>query len=546
MKLIGYDKINAKGYLIAAAFIIALGIGIQFKYMNKFPAFIHAWAQDDRYALAIGFVDNGFDLFHPETNIYNKQFPGWWAEAYDNTITAVDFPIHEYIVALLMKIFGTTSPWVFRWWTLICSFVGLFFLYKASFIITEDCQKSLLVTAIAMTAPVYAYYFNGFLPGIPAFAIGVIGLWSYLKYYRDGNNKFFHLAIAMMTLATLMRTTFAIELIAVLGFELLRIFRKESTFKDKLPTVIISFALIFAYMAWNSHLRSKYGSLFLNELMPPENIDDAKELINDAKTNWEYQYFQKLQYRIFEILVFAAATFYIVRLIIKRKRKSEEKTEKKSLSIWLIPIIYLLGCLLFSIAMMKQLPNHDYYFVDTFFMPILMLYALMLGSLPRIRNYIAAGVSLIALCTICFFMFDNVKETQETRRWIEDGAYKSYLNFEGSDVFLDSLNIPRDAKILSLYAYPQNGSFIQMKRKGFTVMQHKEKIVKPALTWDFDYIVVENQIFWDKFEERKEVLGRLNRIADNGKISVCTLSDTIVCNSPDEFYTMKASLQSDK
>ena len=55
-------------------FIIALGIGIQFKYLNEFPAFIHAWAQDDRYALAIGFLDNGFDLFHPETMIYSNNF----------------------------------------------------------------------------------------------------------------------------------------------------------------------------------------------------------------------------------------------------------------------------------------------------------------------------------------------------------------------------------------------------------------------------------------------------------------------------------------
>ncbi len=535
MKRIGYDKINAKGYLIAAVFIIALGFGIQFKYMNEFPAFIHAWAQDDRYALATGFLDNGFDLFHPETNIYNKQFPGWWAEAYDTTITAVDFPIHEYIVALLMKLFGTTSPWVFRWWTLICSFIGLFFLYKASFIITEDCQKSLLVTAIAMTAPVYAYYFNGFLPGIPAFAIGVIGLWSYLKYYKDGKKKFFHLAIALMTLATLMRTSFAIELIAILGFELLRIFRKESTFKDKLPTVIISFALIIAYMLWNSHLRKEYGSLFLNELMPAGNIADFRDFLNDAKNNWEYQYFQKFHYRIFEVLAGLAVIAGFVRLIIKLKSK-DGKAKKKQLTIWLIPIIYLFGCFLFLIAMIRQFPNHDYYFVDTFFLPILMLFALMLGALPKIKNYIAGGISLAVVGVLCYFMITNVTETQVSRRWAEDGAYKTYLNFEGSAEFLDSLNIPRDAKILSLYAYPQNGPFIQMKRKGYTVMQHKENIVNAALTWDFDYIVVEDNIYRNKFEERKEVLSRLSKVADNGRISVCTLSDTVVCESADEFF----------
>jgi len=535
MKRIGYDKINAKGYLIAAAFIITLGIGIQFKFMNEFPAFIHAWAQDDRYALAIGFIDNGFDLFHPETNIYNKQFPGVWKEAYDTTITAVDFPIHEYIVALLMKLFGTTSPWVFRWWTLICSFIGLFFLYKMSFLITEDFQKSILVTAIAMTAPVYAYYFNGFMPGIPAFAIGVIGLWAYLKYYKEGKKKFFHLAIALMTLSTLIRTTFVIELIAILGFELLRIFRKESTFKDKLPTVIISAALIFAYMAWNSHLRSKYGYLFLNNLSAAESIDEALNCITDAKDKWEYQYFQKFHYIIFEVLVGLSLIAGVVRLIIRLKNK-ENIVQKKQLTIWLIPIIYLFGCVLFSIAMIMQLPNHDYYFIDTFFLPILMLYALMLGTLPKIKNYIAGGLSLVALGVMCYFMIAKVNETQVSRRWIEDGAYKCYLNFIDSDKFLDSLDISRDAKILSMYAYPQNGSFIQMKRKGYTVMKHRDAIVESALTWDFEYIVIENQKYLENFDEHKDVLSRFSKVADNGRISVCTLSDTVVYTSTEDFF----------
>ncbi len=534
MKLIEYEKINSKGYLIAAAFIVALGIGMQFKYMNEFPAFIHAWAQDDRYALAVGFVDNGFDLFHPETNIYNKQFPGWWAEAYDTTITAVDFPIHEYIVALLMKLFGTTSPWVFRIWTMICSLIGMFFLYKSSFVITEDCQKSLLVTAIAMTAPVYAYYFNGFLPGIPAFAIGVIGLWSYLKYYKEGKKKFFHLAIALMTLSALIRTTFVIELIAILGFELLRIFRKESTFGDKLPSVIISFALIFAYMMWNSHLRGENGSLFLNELSSAKSIDEALECINDAKYNWEYQYFQKFHYRIFEVLAGLSVIAGIVRLVMKLKNK-DGKSKKKQLTIWLIPIIYLFGCILFSIAMIMQLPNHDYYFIDTFFMPILMLFALMLGTLPKIKGYIAGGICLVALAVICFFMISTVTETQVSRRWSEDGAYKCYLNFVDSDKFLDSLDIPRDAKILSMYAYPQNGSFLQMKRKGYTVMWHMESVVQSALTWDFDYIVIEDRMYCENYEEHKDVLSRFSKVAGNGRISVCTLSDSVVCTSTEDF-----------
>lgn len=184
-----YSKIDLNGHFIAIVVIAVIGVLIQFRFMNEFPAYIHAWAQDDRYAIAVGFLNNGFDLFHPETMIYNKQFPDWWQTASDNTVTAVDFPIHEYVVAILMKIFGTTSPIIFRMWTLICSFIGLFFLYNIGYQITNDWIKSTFLTVIAMTAPVYAYYFNGFLPGIPAFAFGLVGLWAYLRYVNVSSMK---------------------------------------------------------------------------------------------------------------------------------------------------------------------------------------------------------------------------------------------------------------------------------------------------------------------------------------------------------------------
>ena len=233
---------------------------LQRNYMDEYPTHIHAWAEQDHYALALGFINNGFDLFHPETMIYNKQFPGWWQEPSATTITSADFPIHEYIVALLMKLFGTTSPWVFRLWTLLWAVIGLLFVYRIAFLVTKKFTKSLFVTFVALCSPVFVYYSNGFLPSIPALSMGIIGLWFYLRYYEDQKRRHFHLGIAFLTIAMLMRTTFAIELIAVLCFELLRVIRKESTLPDKLPSILISAALFLAYFLWNRHLRNLHGN----------------------------------------------------------------------------------------------------------------------------------------------------------------------------------------------------------------------------------------------------------------------------------------------
>ncbi|MFM7725091.1 MAG: hypothetical protein ACKO7B_00180, partial [Flavobacteriales bacterium] len=87
---------------------------LQGPYLFDFPGYIHGWAQVDRYALSMGFLRNGFDLFHPETYVYNPIYPGDFLLQSSSTISAIDFPVHDYFVALLMKISGVQSPWLFR------------------------------------------------------------------------------------------------------------------------------------------------------------------------------------------------------------------------------------------------------------------------------------------------------------------------------------------------------------------------------------------------------------------------------------------------
>lgn len=516
------------GQLTALLIIVIIGLFLQKDYMDEYPSHIHAWAEQDHYALAIGFLNNGFDLFHPETMIYNKQFPSWWKEASETTITAADFPIHEYCVALLMRLFGTTSPWVFRLWTMLWGFVGLLFLFKTAYLITQQWLKSLLVCILAFCSPVFAYYSNGFLPSIPALSMGIIGLWFYLRYYTENAKKHFYFSIAFLTLAMLIRTTFAIELIAVLCFEMLRVFRKESSLWDKLPAVLASAALFLAYFLWNKHLRDLYGTIFLSRLVPPEDFQDAKELITDTYHKWTFHYFQKIHYILFAIIGIWA--------LVKGLRNRRNKVERQHpLPLWWLPAIYLFGCLLFSVAMMQQMPFHDYYFIDTFFLPILIWVAIaikVLKSRPLKLGFFAMSIILLA----CFFMIPNTAKMQKERREQENEAYISYIHYKDADLLLDALDISRDAKILCLYGYAQNGPFIQMGRKGYTVTWDEDGWLETALGWDYDYIVIENGKFEEHFEAQKEVFTHLKRIGGNGFLSVCQYMPYITCLEPWQFF----------
>ena len=168
-------------YILIFLGITLIGLLYNYKYINDFPSHIHAWAQSDRYSLAIGFTENKLNIFKPQTFVYNRQFPDKWEKSYTDKIVSVDFPIHDYIPAIIMSLTKNQSFWIFRLYILIYSFFGLFFLFRLSREITNSNIKAGLITFIAATSPIFVYYQAGFLPTIPSLANAMIGLYFYYK-----------------------------------------------------------------------------------------------------------------------------------------------------------------------------------------------------------------------------------------------------------------------------------------------------------------------------------------------------------------------------
>ncbi len=525
-----FDK---KHWIVALLAIVVVGIVVQYRYMNEFPAFIHSWSQTDRYSIAIGFLNNDFDLFHPETLIYNKQFPHWWKNDSGSTITSVDFPLMEYIVAGVMKLTGSTQPWIFRLCTFLTALAGIWFIYLLGRGIGGHWLKGLLVAMIAITSPVYAYYANGFIPSIPAITFGIIGLWFYVKHIDSVNSKkYFNLSILFITLSVLVRTSLAVLLVAVLAFEFLRFVRKETTLWNKVPSIVLSAATIFGYMLWNKHLRETYDTMFLSSLMPTDSIENTIDLVKQAAENWKYQYFSQFQQYIFATTAIVAIGFGIYR------RVTKQQTESKALSLWWLWALCMVGYAMFVVAMAKQAPDHDYYFLDTLFLPTLLLTILLLKAIPNLSNKVVATAIAFALIgTATAKMTVDVAKNQKNRRDYNDRSYQTAQNYKGAEEFLDSMGVPKNAKILALYAYPQNTPFILMNRKGYTEMWYDEDIIEAGLyTFDYDYIVIENDRYRKEFEYHNKYLNRLQRIADNGKIALCRHADTVVCQTVNDFF----------
>lgn len=520
-----------KDFIGVIIVILIVGFYFQHNYFNEFPSFTHAWAQSDRFALALGFENNGFNFFKPETFVFNHQFPNNWNTPSSTSITAVDFPIHEYIVALFMKVFNTNSPWVFRSYIFIYSIIGMVFLYKLVRLITSQKTTALLILLIGLTSPLFVYYQNGFLPTIPSLSNALIGLYFYFIYRKDTIKRHLIIAFVFLVLAALTRTTFLIVLVSVSSTLFFKWIKERENFRLYLSMISSSILIILFYYSYNFYLRKEYGSIFLNQFLPIQSLNHLLEIATSIKTNWIFHYFLKIHYLIFLLITIQFGYF----IIVKKVKLSNLQLIGFKLVGWLF-----LGNLLFFILMGEQFKQHDYYFLDTFYLPILLLFSLFLSTISFIqkRSMLIFINVLVFLCVIPLIISAQKVQLQkrETGSW--DRTFATINNFEKSEAFLNELNISKSSKILVIDAYAPNIPFIKMNRKGFALMITSKENLKKAIHWNADYIVFQNEFFIsDIYSNFPGIIHFLNVISSNGKITVCKFKKSQ--KSLDEFFAIK-------
>lgn len=507
------EKALKKGALL---FFLLIGLFYNFSNFSKYPSQIHAWAQADRYALSLGFVENDLNFFKPQTLIYNHQFPGNWNTAREHSITAVDFPIHDFIPAVVMKVSGSTSPLIFRLYIFLFSLAALYYLFQLASLITGSYFKSFLVCVFAATSPVFVYYQANFLPSIPCLASVIIGLYYYLKYMKLNLPKYLGVSILFFTLAALSRSTYAIPLIALICAEVLRMWRYG--FKPQLrhSLFFVSLAIILVYQLYNSSLRASYGSDFLNYLLPPRSFGHAMELLKRTIQHWGFQYFTIYHYLVLVAVILVALLF------VKRSHLGGPVK-------WIILYtgILTVGYTFFCIMMLRQFPDHDYYFLDTFFLPFLLLLIFLLAIIPEplsmVRKYFT-GVSILLIMSFMFYQpVKSQKERYSQVFW--NKTHATLENFKHASAFLDAAGIPSNARMLVIDAVAPNLPFVLMQRTGYAVMFPTKENITNSLNWKFDYIVLQDEYLFNELNYTfPDLVKRLQWIAGNGKISLYTLT----------------------
>jgi hypothetical protein len=134
---------------------------------------------------------------------------------------------------------------------------------------------------------------------------------------------------------------------------------------------------------------------------------------------------------------------------------------------------------------------------------------------------------IICVCIMVEESYATQIDKRITGNW--DKTASLVYDYENLDLKLDSIGIPRNAKILVLDAVAPNIPFIRMKRKGYVVVTTSKENLQNALHFQFNYIAIQDNWFMnDIYPNYPEIIDLLDKKVDLGALSFYTLRESPV------------------
>lgn len=432
--------------LLLFSFLSILLLFFFFTYypsMNDGPRGIHQWAQADRLALCLRYID-GRPLNDPATLSFKTP----------EGKVGVEFSGFQYLIAQVIRM-GFPE----RWLPMLYKLTSFLFFYTALFFIAFkvlEKEKILFKCFIfigILSSPILVYYGYNFLPDILALALL---LWTFLLYHTDFE-KYIYPILFISGLSMLIKTSSGIYLISFFSLFFLRHIRKLNL--KFIISSFIFFSLITAIAYYdffhvNQRNAELYSVVFLSSPIPVNSWSQFTQIF-DVAMRFRFDYFSGAQRFLLVILA--------ILTVVNYKRILPQKNDLQ------LVILVVFGLLAIVLLFGVQYMNHDYYFIGNF-MPIILY--LTLRGIAFISPYIQPRTGLIlAICFGCISFsqantryFQRMSEIVHINGYAEPYPYKWLIDAEKKT---DPL-IAKDELVFVVYAPEPNHSLVYFRRNGAT------------------------------------------------------------------------------
>lgn len=152
-----------------------------------------SWRQADTAAMARNFFENGYNILYPQID-WGGNSPGF---------VESEFPIYQYIIALLYKIFGL-HEFIGRLISIFFSIISIYLLYKIVLKLIDQ-KTALWSTFIYSILPLNIFYSRVFMPE-PLLILSILaGIYFFILWIESQRLLYFSLSLVFITTACLIK-----------------------------------------------------------------------------------------------------------------------------------------------------------------------------------------------------------------------------------------------------------------------------------------------------------------------------------------------------
>ncbi len=409
------------------------------------PGGIHYIRQTDSLAFIDHYQENGHNFFKPGTLNLDSE----------DGNAACEFPIIYYVLSFLYSGFGK-HYFFLKLINLGIVLTGLYHLLKLSQKLLKDNVYALLIVLFLFTSTLFNYYIFNFLPDAAALGLTLIGWHSTYKQFHSNRPKWYKPFI-FFALAGLIKVTFFISPIAIVGFAVIQSLRGEKN--NSLKQILSWFGLsIFLIACWNVYV------LLYNNHFQTEYFTTGSRAIwgmpdTEVSKTWDHIF------NFWFIDYLAHSSHHVLWLLGGLQLVLFKKLGKYAILLGLL----LLGAGCYFLLFFSQFKDHDYYALALF--PIIV--ALLVGSIRSLQtawdNKYVEWTSKVVLAIVVILGI-NYAGTRVNNRLDQRLDQISYMGIHLENTSKEVQNVvPEEAAVLILKDQSKNGGLLAIERKGWTL-----------------------------------------------------------------------------
>jgi hypothetical protein len=390
-------KINGSFYFFGI--VVILFFVFAYQKIIFFPAHsIHSWRQADCLSLSANFMEQN-NPFIPEIHNYISDYK-------TTGKSAGEFTGMYYIIGKIWSLFGINT-WIYRFINYSLLILACYSLFKVLQRYLDSIFWSLIVSSFVLISPLIVYYTPNFLTDITALSFTIFGWAYFLKYLEKKDNQIFYRMLILFTIAALFKITSGVSLLSIGGLfflEYIGFFKSGSSYFNKnkkfFIIYILSLIVICVWYIYAEYYNKIHGGKYtFNSLWPLWSLDDYhyKNAIKFFTEITVYQFYNKIVLSVLVLLTFSS---FIISFV-KNKR------------IFILLLLIFLGYTCYIIFWFGALENHDYYFINLFTLPLIILginiYYLLLRKrdtrFEKFSRYIMVSLFVLSI----FYSASNIR-----------------------------------------------------------------------------------------------------------------------------------------